>query len=140
MKAATVLLLALVAPGCGAREQAPAEAGVPAELVGRYAQGGCVGSLTLEAGGEYESLVFTGVTADGCGTFAGAGVSKGTWSFADGRVAFVPRQAQPSLAVQFERAEAVPCAEGLRFSAGELAVVLRRVREDRPDDDASGGR
>jgi len=135
----TIALLLVLAGGCDGRDATPRPTqqvppGPPADLAGDY-DGGSI-QLTLEADGAYEAMVWNGMTIDGCGTFAGAGLSRGTWRYDGEAVSFAPREEPDDLVFRFGEARAVPNDAGLVLTSGEKERVLPRSEEradaDRP--------
>ena len=68
--------------------------------------------LELNEDGTYTCFVMNGVTPGGCATFAGAGVSVGTWTEDDGTVTLIPDQPPPERAVDFDGARAEVSRDG----------------------------
>lgn len=130
MQLARVLLvqLALAAAAC-ASEEPSAPRPTAEAIAGQYGQGvaGIV-SLDLTADGRYESLILNGVTIDGCGTFEGAGVSKGTWAFVGEEIRFTPDHPAEDLIVRFTEVRATPAEDGLHVVVGERAATLPRLQ------------
>lgn len=137
---ALALLIAVL--GCAPRDAAPAAAELsPADVAGAYGQAGNVGSLDLAGDGSfsYTCFVMNGVTVDGCATFAGAGVSQGTWELVDGLVTFTPTSEPPDLVVKLAEASARPAGDGLVLTLGDAKLYLPRegAAETWPDLGAS---
>ena len=88
-----------------------------------------VGWLSLESDGSYDCRVWNGMTADGCGTFEGAGQSFGTWEIFDGSVIFSPLFETSGLALSFRDAAAT-------HADGELVLAVdgRRHRLVSPEE------
>ncbi len=87
---AATLLMALI--GCS---RGAGSVGTTTVLSGHYGQARNIGSLKLLVDGTYECFIFNGITSDGCATFEGAGVSRGSWSVADGVISFEPTNHGP---------------------------------------------
>jgi len=115
------------APGDASPDRA---ASITADVAGHYGQGGHIGSLDLAADGTYESFVINGLTADGCGTFAGAGVSRGIWTLVDGQVAFAPTSEPADLVLKFADLAARPAGDGLVVTLGDSQWFLARESVD----------
>lgn len=126
-----VALIALASGlGCssiGAEESASSMSAI--EVAGHYGQAGHIGFLELMPGGQYECFIVNGMTADGCGTFRGAGVSAGTWSYDHGVVTLVPRNESPDLVLSLLGASAVPSERGLALTAQGKEHFLAREGE-----------
>ena len=120
-----VLLFPLL--GACAREATPD----PATLAERYVEANfdvegnptpgfpILASLDLDPEGRYEVLVLNGITADGCGTFEGAGSSHGTWAWSDGRIVFDPDVEPSDLALSMSEASARLTDDGLLVTIDE---------------------
>lgn len=102
-----VIIAFLLAAGTGCFSM------MPEDVTGRYGQAGHIGFLVLYTNGEYECFVVNGMTADGCGTFEGAGVSKGLWVLDNGTVTFVPLSEPSDLVVKLSQASATLSGAGL---------------------------
>lgn len=109
-----VLVLGLVLMSCDSTVQENVAS--PAQVVGRYLGSWQVQSLELAEDGTYESVIFNGITEDGCGTIIGAGESRGAWSVDDGVVRFTPSQQTPDLLVDFAEAFAARSEKGLTLA------------------------
>jgi len=99
-----------------------------ADVAGRYRQAGPIGYLELKPSGEYECFVVNGVTVDGCGTFVGAGLSRGAWSCREEAIAFDPVTEPEDLVLNLIGASAVPSEQGLVLTAGGEAHFLAREK------------
>lgn len=137
MKTATILLTLILlggGVGCslgGADSTRPAL--TPADPVGHYGQSGHIGYLELRATGEYECFIVNGMTADGCGTFVGAGISRGSWHYQDGSVSFLALNEPADLVLSLAGASAVPSETGLLLTVqGEEHLLAREEVQTRP--------
>lgn len=119
MRSTLLAPLVLLLPAC---DRGPAP-----EVVGVYGPAGFLVDLRLERDGSYEALFLTGLTADGCGTFEGAGLSTGRWARRGGRLAFEPELEKPGLVRSMAGATAVVTALGLELELeGEERFLPRR--------------
>lgn len=143
-----ILLLAAVW-GCTSpnTELASSSPITPAEIAGHYGQSGHIGFLELDASGAYECFIINGMTIDGCGTFEGAGISKGSWVLEGGSISFVPKSEPKDLVVKLSEASAVMTEAGLLLTIDGTEHFLPRnvFRTGLPDkpmqsDDPSGSR
>ena len=112
-----ILIAALAATtGCSFRGSAPEPSpATPTEIAGHYGQSGHIGFLDLYANGEYECFVVNGMSLDGCMTFEGAGVSRGSWVLKDGALAFVPMSEPARDAIEAQAILTVPVRSGLSY-------------------------
>jgi len=128
-----VLLLSLGLLGCaqapeGRSGGAPAQALSVESIAGTYGPAEGIASLELGTDGSFECLVLVGMTADGCGTFEGAGVSEGRWTLRGETIAFEPRD-EPDLKVSLVGATAVVAGEGILLTTGAKQIALERQPE-----------
>ena len=63
-------------------------------------------SLRLMPDGGFDCMILNGITADGCGTFEGAGTTGGRWTYRDGTVTLEPRATREKLAISLAGAVA----------------------------------
>jgi len=96
------------------------------DVAGQYGQSGHIGYLKLEQDGEYECFILNGMTIDGCGTFAGAGLSKGKWEIDGTEVLFTPTSEPTDLVVKLATASAISTDGGLVLKIGGGALHLAK--------------
>jgi hypothetical protein len=135
MKRLVLVVFLTATGGCSPHVEAPAAPRLAAsEIVGRYGSSGPIGYLTLEPDGEYECLVLNGVTVDGCGTFVGSGLSKGTWAIGGEAVSFTPTAEPPDLVLELATASATPSDGGLLLVVkGDEHQLAREPAWGEPD-------
>lgn len=127
MKRLTLIAVLAAASACSPRGADPeAATWTMAGVAGSYGQSGHIGFLELDANGTYECFVINGITADGCGTFEGAGISEGSWVFEGGSVSFFPMTEPPDLVVKLSGASAVPSDNGLVLTIEGTDHLLAR--------------
>ena len=125
-----LILIALLAAMSGCSSRGAEENNDELTMAGvadRYGQSGNVAHLELGADGKYECFVINGMTAGGCGSFAGPGNSEGEWLIDGGTISFVPTSEPLDLVVKFANASAVLSGKGLLLTIDGVERLLPRM-------------
>ena len=79
--------------------------------------------------------MLNGITAEGCATFQGAGMSQGYWVLEGGSVSFEPLAEPLDLIIKLSEASAVPRATGLALTIDGTHHLLARsdAQGEQPD-------